>query len=392
MRAVVRPIELPPAGRALAVSDIHGNLPCLKGLLRRAAFGREDALILLGDLVEKGRESLATLRYVMALSRTHTVYALRGNCDNLAVALMDGGGEEAPLFRFYLRAWGERSLLLQMAREAGLAPDERRDLSLLRARLRGPFAPELDFLRALPTILTAPGYVFVHGGVPSFDRMEELDAWTCMKNDAFWEQGYSFPHYCVVGHWPVSLYRADRPCSRPLIDRARKIACIDGGCVLKADGQLNALVLPGPGGEDFSWFSYDGLPVRRALDGQDESPDPLVIRWTDHRVEVLERGAEFSLCRHRSTGRTLSILTKYLRGRAEEAWCMDATDYRLPVSPGDLLSVVEETSRGCLVKKEGVTGWYGGRLEPVGAEEPGEPPGAGDHRDVENSVDKWKTR
>ena len=194
--------------------------------------------------------------------------------------------------------------------------------------------------------------------------MEELDAWHCMKNDDYWGQGHSFAHtgkYVVVGHWPVTLYDPRIPSAAPIIDRARHIISIDGGCVLKDDGQLNALILP-PSGEDITWCSYDDLPVRRALDGQDESPYPFTISWTDHAVEVLEEGPEFSLCRHLSTGKELWVLTKYLRRRDGQTFCLDSTDYRLPVTPGDLLSVVEETSRGALVKKNGSTGWYLGRL------------------------------
>ena len=82
-------------------------------------------------------------------------------------------------------------------------------------------------------------------------------------------------------------------------------------------------------------------------------------------MEVLKRGAELSLCRHLSSGRTLWVLTRYLHQREGQTWCEDTTDYRLPVTPGDLLSVVEETSRGALVKKDGVTGWYLGRLAPL---------------------------
>ena len=366
MKAVVRSIPFPARGRLLAVSDVHGNLPWLKALLAKAAFSPDDALVLVGDLVEKGPDSLATLRYVMSLAQTHTVYALCGNCDNLAVDFVDqNAGLGRDFFRYYLSVWRERSLIVQMAMEIGAPVDSPEDLPALRSALREWFAPELDFLRAMPTILNAPGFTFVHGGVPSYDHMEELDAWRCMKNDNFLGKGRAFPHYCVVGHWPVTLYRTGRPCCEPLVERARKIISIDGGCVLQKDGQLNALVIPAPNSEDFTWVSYDGLPRRRALDGQEESPNPFTIAWTDHAVEVVERGEEFSLCRHRSTGRTMWVLTSYLRRRGGEWWCLDSTDYRLPVSPGDLLSLVEETSRGALVKKNGVTGWYLGRLESL---------------------------
>ena len=56
------------------------------------------------------------------------------------------------------------------------------------------------------------------------------------------------------------------------------------------------------------------------------------------------------------------ILTCGLRRDGERLWCEDSTDYRLPVLPGDPLSLVARTSRGCLMKKNGVTGWYSGRL------------------------------
>ena len=77
---------------------------------------------------------------------------------------------------------------------------------------------------------------------------------------------------------------------------------------------------------------------------------------------MLEPGEEFSLCRHLESGRELYILTSYLRRDGDRLWCEDSTDYCLPVLPGDRLSLVAQTSRGYLMKKNGVTGWYSGRL------------------------------
>ena len=363
MKAVVRSIPFPARGRLLAVSDVHGNLPWLKALLAKAAFSPDDALVLVGDLVEKGPDSLATLRYVMSLAQTHTVYALCGNCDNLAVDFVDqNAGLGRDFFRYYLSVWRERSLIVQMAMEIGAPVDSPEDLPALRSALREWFAPELDFLRAMPTILNAPGFTFVHGGVPSYEHMEELDAWRCMKNDDFLSQGRSFRRWCVVGHWPVTLYRPDVPSAAPLLLADRHIASIDGGCCLKLDGQLNALVLPERPGGAFSWFAYDGLPTATALDRQAPSPDPVNVRWGRNEVEVLERGAELTLCRHRETGRVLEVLTDYLYERDGVVRCEDSTDYRLGVEPGDRLSVVRRLGDRALVKKGGVTGWYFGRL------------------------------
>ena len=54
MKAVVKQVEFPAGRRILVISDIHGNLPWFQALLAKAGFSREDILVLVGDLVEKG--------------------------------------------------------------------------------------------------------------------------------------------------------------------------------------------------------------------------------------------------------------------------------------------------------------------------------------------------
>ena len=362
-KAVVRHLELPAGRRVLAVSDVHGNLDFLKGVLAKAAFTPDDILILVGDIVEKGPDSLGTLRYVMELSQTHTVYGVCGNCDDLVADFTQGGGGfEQPIFHHYLKVWGRRSLLLQMGEEAGLKVRGPEDLPALRALLRERYQPELGFLRALPTILVSDRFLFVHGGVPREERLEELDAWQCMKNDNFRAQSHAFRRWVVVGHWPVTLYDPAIASARPIIDRPEHVISIDGGCVLKLDGQLNALIIPDGRSEDFSYVAYDALPSAVALDRQEASTGSINVRWRERVVTVLERGEEFSLCRHEASGRTLEILNSYLYEQDGVTKCEDSTDYRLAVEPGEKLHVVRRTSRGTLVKKDGVTGWYLGRL------------------------------
>ena len=101
------------------------------------------------------------------------------------------------------------------------------------------------------------------------------------------------------------------------------------------------------------------------LSDQAGSKRSTYIRWGDSRVQVLERGAEFSRCRHVRTGYELDILTRYLFSDGEFTDCNDCTDYVLPLKAGDLVGVVEECSRGYFVKHEGVSGWYFGELAEV---------------------------
>ena len=112
----------------------------------------------------------------------------------------------------------------------------------------------------------------------------------------------------VVGHWPVSLYHRHVPTSRPLLLPDRHIASIDGGCTLKADGQLNALILPARPGGAFRYAAYDGFPVMTAQADQEASDNSINIRWGHSLLEVLRKGEEFSLCRHIETGFVQSFL------------------------------------------------------------------------------------
>mgnify|MGYP002519371711 FL=1 len=361
-RAVVIHPNFPPGRRIIAVSDIHGNLPFFRALMEKIALTPEDILVLVGDILEKGQESLALLRYVMELCRTHTVYPLCGNCDGLVYRFFRGDELDRRFFSFYLPQHPE-STLRQLARAGDF--DQTDDLPRLRAELRSAYPEEWRFLSRMPTILETEHLVFVHGGVPSLERMDQLDRWGCMKNDDFLGQGHAFDKWVIVGHWPVTLYHPDIQSAAPILLPGRRIASIDGGCVLKLDGQLNALILPQEDSQDFTWTAWDGLPTAAALDGQEPSADPLNIRWGRSAVEVLEEGEELSLCRHLETGRTLYILNRYLRMGPDGLWCEDSTDYRLPVSPGDELTLVARTKTGFLCKKDGVTGWYYGRLSGI---------------------------
>jgi len=378
---VIRP-EIEPGRRVVAVSDVHGNLPFLQALLSQVRLTPDDVLVIVGDLLEKGRDSLATLRYVLELQKTHTVYTLCGNCDYIDSMFLQGNtvGRSAYSTRSLLQDgaagvdeelwpilsyWRERSVLLQMAAEAGLPmPRGPEELPMLRAALLGRFPEETDFLLRLPHILEAGNFLFVHGGVPREDRLEELSAYSCMKNDDFLGQGHSFRKWVVAGHWPVTLYNPRVQRSAPLIDRERHIASIDGGCVLKVDGQLNALLIPDVCGEGMGYTWYDGLPVLTALDGQEASADSINIRWSDSVVEVLREEGDCALIRHPSSGRELWVPGDFICVRRDgRTHTEDATDYALPVSPGDRLALVRETSRGRLVKKGGTTGWYYGRVK-----------------------------
>lgn len=360
--ARIERLNIAPGRRILVISDVHANIPYLKGVLKKAAFSEEDELILDGDFLEKGEDSLGTLRYVMELCRKGNAHAVCGNCDDWAEIYSDFWDETHDESVMSYILWKKSGLLWDMCNAAGIDPFELENFTSAKDRLLNAFPEEWAFLAHLPHAIETEYFIFSHAGMTPGKPLREQTIGELLRCDSLLTRGWYFKKWLIVGHWPVMLYGTDKVCANPIVDREKKIVSIDGGCVLKDDGQLNALIIPDKYSDDFSFVSYDPFPVRTVREDQEEGARSYYIRWGDSTVQVLSRGEEFSLCRHVRTGYEMEILTKYLFTDNDITDCNDCTDYVLPLKAGDQVRVVEETSRGWFVKHKGYSGWYYGEL------------------------------
>lgn len=367
----VERVSFPREKRVIAVSDVHGHKTWLERLLKKVGFCGEDILVLCGDYVERGRENLEALRYVMELSRLPNVYALVGNVDAWRCVVIEDPEAETPEEALeYIRHKREfygPCTLTQMAQELGMSLNTPEEIVRAKKAFQTAFQPELEFLHTRPVILEDDRFVFVHGGLTGTDMgaLEGAPAFPLMKNDAFLHKGLSFRELgktVVVGHWPVVNYGENYPDCTPILERERGIVSIDGGCGVKDCGQLNALLLEG---DQIRFESYDDLQEVVCLDDQEESKNSANIMWVDRYVELLERGAEFSRVRKCSDGRSLYVPNFYLFEEEEKLACRDYTDYRIGVRAGDRVKLVRREEFGVLIKKNGRVGWYRGRAEMV---------------------------
>ena len=369
MKTTLQRVSLPPHRRVLITSDIHGHADGLRAILKKARFTQDDILIIVGDLVEKGPQSLETIRLAMELQKEYTAYVLMGNVDlwRWEYLQSDDPAQQREMRDYSLRAmeWWGGSLLHEMCAEIGVSLQADTDIEALFPAIRRHFAKEIAYLSNLPTILETEKYIFVHGGIPH-ERLDELvgtDAFPLLKFDDFYHSGLSFQKYVFVGHWPAVLYSPSFPDFRPLIDRQRRVVFLDGACGVKYEGQLNLLILPDGQSEDFQLVTWDHLPVLKALDAQAGSPpqEATYIRWSDRWVTIARRGEEMSDVMYH--GKRIAVPTQYLGRENGRDYCRDATDYVLPVSPGDELLLILQCSHGCFVKKDSIAGWYYGKYE-----------------------------
>lgn len=366
---IIKHIDITPGRRVLVTSDIHGHLTHLKNVLKKASFSKDDLLIIIGDIIEKGPESLNTLRYVMDLYEAGNVMVLAGNVDTWRVAMFDNLNENtADRFMGYLhrmRQWKGTSLFDEMTRELGFIAENSEDLISLKGPVSRSFQNELDFIRGLPAILETQRYIFVHAGLPdkNMDALKSRSIFDVLQFNCFISSGLCFDKYVVVGHWPVTLYDEKIAQANPIINREQKIISIDGGCGLKRDGQLNVLIIPDIlcDANEITFASYDDFPVYTATRSQAASENSINIRFEDNTIRVLEKQDDFTYAEHIRTDYKLWIYNDYLYDH--ETRCDDYTDYMLPITAGDSLSLVHTTSRGYIVKHRGVSGWYCGDLD-----------------------------
>lgn len=351
MKAIVKRILVKKDKRVIAISDIHGNLNAFKRLLEKICFSEKDVLILVGDLIEKGEMSLETLRYIIELSKIREVYVVSGNCDTVWEDIKSEVDDEN-LLRYMM--FRKNSILNEMCQELSIEVNEKSDIKYIKEQIKQNYIYELNWLEKLPHIIETEKFIFAHAGIKS-DNLEEQQVSEVIKRDAFIEEGLVFSKYVIVGHWPTANYGKEKGCCNPIINQEQKIISIDGGNMIKAEGQLNALIINGDGSITFD--AVDDFVTDEIIEDQASNSNSIQISWMDNSVEVLKDGKEFSLCRHISSKHELWIKNDKLFKTEEGMCCYDCTDYFLSVKKGDRVSIIEKSSSQTLAKKDGIIGW-----------------------------------
>ncbi|MDO8542685.1 MAG: metallophosphoesterase [Opitutaceae bacterium] len=202
-------------GRLIAIGDIHGCHAEFAELVDRLALASEDRLILLGDLVNRGPDSLKVLDLARRLKAT----ALLGN-------------HELRLLKY--RRSGDRKCLKEHDLDTveNLRPEDWTYLEKMRLTFEDPtlgtvfvhggFLPDQPW-QAQPAEVVTRIQVIDRSGKPA-KRADAPDA-------PAWAERWNGPPFVVYGHTP-----------RPEIHQLKWSVGIDTGCVL--GGHLTALELP----------------------------------------------------------------------------------------------------------------------------------------------------
>lgn len=342
-------IQLDDNKRIILISDLHGNRSLFHQLLKQCHFHFEDILILLGDLGEKGPDSLGVLQDVIKLYEQGNTYVVQGNCDCLVPSLMK---QELKDFVGY-NNFRKESLLNEMAHECGYSQITMENGEEVRQVIADKFKKELTFIENLPLVIESETSLFVHAGLMNeeipFNTRDDFIIYP-----AFMESKKHFKKHVYCGHWPTLNYHMDIADCKVYTDQKMNATAIDGGNGVKPEGQLNALILD-QDKRECMWV--DALCTKIVHKAQTPNADPIFISWAKREVKQLEIRGEMCYCEHLASKRKVWLPMSYLYEEDGKICCNDFTNYLLPVKAGDEVKVIEEKGDYVFAKLNGVVGW-----------------------------------
>ena len=282
MYAQVKYADLSHFDRVIAVSDMHAHPEVFSAVLEKVGFCDSDALVIVGDLVNRGEQSLEMLRQVMALARQENVYVLLGNNDAHLLEWVDGKLENGAILRD-LQA-GNPSIRLEMAKKVALPYETEADAEQIRLAVQAHFQEEIAFLRGLPHILDSDVATFVHAGLQPGD-LHRQDPLFCLTVQGFDDQPRCYDKPVIVGHWPASNYNKDIFNANVRVNPHSNVVSIDGGLGVKFFGQMNYYIIHPKTGKK-EWGYFDNHHKILVLDDQEANEEYLTVNFPDTKLVI----------------------------------------------------------------------------------------------------------
>jgi diadenosine tetraphosphatase ApaH/serine/threonine PP2A family protein phosphatase len=194
----------PASPLTCAIGDVHGRRDLLEALLaaiRADAGGRGARIVFLGDIIDRGPESRASLDIVIeALGEFPGSRLILGNHEEFLLRFLDDTEDRERI----ARRWFANGGLATLA-SYGFGETERIDT--IAAHFARDFPAHVEALRSAGSIVETGNYVFVHGGIDpelSLDRQDpETTRWIRGK---FLDFKGPLPKTVVHGHTVTGSY------------------------------------------------------------------------------------------------------------------------------------------------------------------------------------------
>ncbi|ULG72140.1 metallophosphoesterase [Macrococcus brunensis] len=334
--------------RTIVISDIHGELELFKKLLEQVDFSRDDILIVNGDILDKGRNSLGTMKYIRQLTGAGNVYVIEGNCDRFFDEL-----EEEWLYPYMDYRY---TVAHEFLKETGTTLTDYKTQHDFAEAVLDVYSDHQTWFRNLPTAIETEDYLFVHAGIE--DDYLETPREVALTMPEFYLSNHHLDKKVVVGHYPASNFAEAGLYSHGIkVNDERRIIALDGGNQVKESGQLNALLIETDG--TLTMQAVDALESALVIqDFEVTLQEPHTFTFPDYNIRVMDGDDYFTFAEHVSTGTQFMVKTEWIIEKEGQTYLKDDyTDYFVDVKAGEEVKVVGQYAGYTLIKKESVVGW-----------------------------------
>lgn len=233
--------------KIFVVSDIHGEFMMMEELLEKWN-PKEEQLVILGDLADRGPNSKEALELAYHLVQTEDAIVIKGNHDDMLEKYLEDPVRNQALY--YMNGGGKT--IDSLLGGASSKRDHKRNVQAIKEEY--PWL--LPFLKSLRYFYKWENYLFVHAGVDL-----TLDDWRdSTKRDLIWiregfyDQKNNTGKTIIFGHTVTSSLHRER-LNFDIWQSGDGLIGIDGGAVY--GGRLHGLVLSKEGVEKHYFLSNE---------------------------------------------------------------------------------------------------------------------------------------
>lgn len=174
------------------MSDIHGQYEKFKKMLKMINLQDSDTLYILGDMVDRGPQSMAVVQHVM---NAPNMKAIIGNHEEMLLEVVKSYGYDDPMVNFMIRNTYTEKTYNQLRRIRNKNPREAMSI--------------VKYLRELPTHIEVEvggkKFLLVHAGIKSGDLSQNTRTDFLWIREEFLMSEEEFPFTVIFGHTPTPL-------------------------------------------------------------------------------------------------------------------------------------------------------------------------------------------
>lgn len=352
----IQQIDLNKFQRVIITSDLHGDDDGFKAMLKKVNFTKEDALIIVGDILEKGSQSLKLLQTIYQLQKEYSIYLILGNNDTFFEEWKHQLFNASQLYG-YIQTH-PHSIFSECALDLNINVCDAASTQLLMDTIETTYQKELHYLSSCPHILESHEFIFVHAGIQSLD-LKNLNVDDCLTTPSFASNAPTFAKTVIVGHWPASNYCDDIIKATPFF-HTNNIISVDGGNSMKRWGQINYLIY---NHQALEVGYYDDLVKVQLLQSQAESKEYFSVQFPRTEVNVISQNDELIECEIVHSHQRINVTPQNFYHYRGKDYISDITTYQPPLKENEIVALCRVYDDHILIKKDGVIGLYKGNYQ-----------------------------